>query len=169
MLHFLLNIDQLSFLPSLIVILRRMTPYPITWTHSSSRKSPPVVSWLKRPHPPHHYPAQTALPLRPPTLTAIAASCLRWDQSGISINYGARVLFSICFLLSCGVNWCCFLVCQIPPIIQWCQCQAFAARVFPKSIVLHIGHCLFPLPNTGIFSFPHTGLLYGTLAIIDIR
>lgn len=82
------------FLRSLIVILRRMMPYPITWTRSSSRKSPPVVSWLKRPHPPYRYPAQTAPPMRPPTLTAIAASCLRWDQSGISINCGARMLFS---------------------------------------------------------------------------
>ncbi len=76
------------------MIQRPMMPYPIIWTPCSSRKSPPVVSWQKRPCPPHCCPAQTAPPLRPPTLTAITASCLRWDQSGVSTNYCARVLFS---------------------------------------------------------------------------
>lgn len=93
-----LNAHLLSSRSSTATLLP-MTPYPITWTPYCSPKSLPVVSWQKRPHPLCHYPAQTAPPLRPPTLTAIAASCLRWDQSGVLTNYGARVLFSHCFTL----------------------------------------------------------------------
>lgn len=90
---------HLLSLRSLTAILLPTTPYPITWTPYSSPKSLPVVSWQKRPRPLYHCPAQTVPPPRPPTLTAIAASCLRWDQSGVLTNYGARVLFSHCFTL----------------------------------------------------------------------
>lgn len=95
---------------SSIVTLRRTTPRPITWILYSNPRSLPVASSLRKLCPPRHCPVQTALSMRPRILTAISASCLRWDQSGASINSGARVLSSklpliyvVCLVFLAGV------------------------------------------------------------------
>ncbi len=139
-------------------------PYPIIWTPCSSRKSPPVVSWQKRPCPPHCCPAQTAPPLRPPTLTAITASCLRWDQSGVSTNCCARVLFSH---LLFALLWSQLVLFSHLSISLNFPKMSMSNFFSGKCCVLNTGYYLFPLPEYWLmFSFPRTGCcLKGCLSL----
>lgn len=96
------------------VILLRMTLHPTMWILCSSPKSPPAVPWRRRqlscPLCPLHPPSlDWIVPCwRWPTQTAPAVSCLRCDESGATINCGARVLFSLPFSFrSFRICFCC--------------------------------------------------------------